>query len=66
LPPGPLCSDEDHSSDDEAAEIGVIRVGRYAQAAVPEHTTPAALAALVRTEQEAWGQVVRSENIRLD
>lgn len=37
-----------------------------AQAAVPEHTTPAALAALVRSEQEAWGNVVRTENIRLD
>lgn len=44
------------------AMIDVFR----AQAAVPEHTTPAALAALVRTEQEAWGNVVRRENIRLD
>lgn len=37
-----------------------------AQAAVPEHTTPQGLTALVRVEQEAWGNVVRSENIRLD
>lgn len=44
------------------AMIDVFR----AQAAVPEHTTPAALAALVRSEQAAWGNVVRSENIRLD
>jgi len=44
------------------AMIDVFR----AQAAVPEHTTPQALTALVKSEQEAWGAVVRSENIRLD
>jgi tripartite-type tricarboxylate transporter receptor subunit TctC len=37
-----------------------------AQAAVNEGGTPEALGALVRTEQEAWGRIVRSANIRLD
>jgi tripartite-type tricarboxylate transporter receptor subunit TctC len=36
------------------------------QAALPEPTTPQGLAALVREEQEAWGRVVRLNNIRLD
>lgn len=36
------------------------------QAALPDPTTPEGLAALVRQEQEAWGRVVRTSNIRLD
>ncbi|UPY35701.1 tripartite tricarboxylate transporter substrate binding protein [Sediminicoccus sp. KRV36] len=37
-----------------------------AQAALPDHTTPAGLAQRAREEREAWGAVVRSANIRLD
>jgi tripartite-type tricarboxylate transporter receptor subunit TctC len=37
-----------------------------AQAALNEGGTPEALGALVRTEQEAWGRIVRTANIRLD
>ena len=37
-----------------------------AQAAVPEPNTPEALAAFLRDEQEAWGRVIRTANIRLD
>jgi tripartite-type tricarboxylate transporter receptor subunit TctC len=37
-----------------------------AQAALPEGTTPEGLAAIVAQEQEAWGRVVRAQNIRLD
>jgi len=36
------------------------------QAAMADPTGPAGLAALVLAEQEAWGRVVRSGNIRLD
>jgi tripartite-type tricarboxylate transporter receptor subunit TctC len=38
----------------------------YGQAALADHTTPEALAALVVREQEAWGRVIRAGNIRLD
>jgi tripartite-type tricarboxylate transporter receptor subunit TctC len=44
------------------AMLDVLR----AQAALPDPTTPEGLAALVVSEQEAWGKVVRSGNIRLD
>jgi len=36
------------------------------QAALPDHTTPEGLAALVLSEQAAWGDIIRSANIRLD
>ncbi len=36
------------------------------QASAPEIGTPEALAELVRTEQDAWGSVVRSAGIRLE
>jgi tripartite-type tricarboxylate transporter receptor subunit TctC len=44
---------------------GMLDVLR-AQAALAEPTTSEGLAAIVRSEQEAWGSVVRSANIRLD
>jgi tripartite-type tricarboxylate transporter receptor subunit TctC len=37
-----------------------------AQAAQNEAGTPEALAQIVRAEQEAWGRIVRSADIRLD
>ncbi len=63
--PAPIIARLNQAMATAMATPAMIEVFR-AQAAVPEHTTPAALAALVRSEQEAWGQVVRSENIRLD
>jgi tripartite-type tricarboxylate transporter receptor subunit TctC len=63
--PAPIIARLNQAMAVAMATPAMIEVFR-AQAAVPEHTTPAALAALVRSEQEAWGQVVRSENIRLD
>lgn len=44
---------------------GMLEILR-GQAALPDHTTPEGLAALVREEQAAWGRIVRSANIRLD
>lgn len=44
---------------------GMLEILR-GQAALPDHTTPEGLIALVREEQEAWGRIVRSANIRLD
>lgn len=36
------------------------------QAALPTPSSPDALAELVRSEQEAWGRIIRAGNIRLD
>ncbi len=36
------------------------------QAALADHTTPEGLAARVLSEQAAWGNIIRSANIRLD
>lgn len=44
---------------------GMLEILR-AQAALPEPTSPEALATLVAQEQEAWGRVVRAQGIRLD
>jgi tripartite-type tricarboxylate transporter receptor subunit TctC len=63
--PAPIVARLNQAMAAAMATPAMIDVFR-AQAAMPEHTTPAQLAALVRTEQEAWGAVVRSENIRLD
>ena len=63
--PAPIVARLNQAMAAAMATSAMIEVFR-AQAAVPEHTTPQSLAGLVRVEQEEWGSVVRSENIRLD
>jgi len=55
-----------HQAMTQAMAAPVMAEVLRTQAAVAEPTTPEGLAGLVREEQDAWGRVVRSGNIRLD